>query len=85
MTSYITTIRWNNAHVEVSYDYWPPDKGVHTYPNGDPGYPPSPAEIEITKVEYNGQDVTDLFDDDDFCKMEEKIGESTNPIAYEFD
>ena len=78
MRNYTRTITWNNAEIDVSFDYEEGDPGVHTYSNGDPGYPPSPPEFIITSVDFKGIDVTDLFDDDDLCRMEEKIESERN-------
>ena len=51
--------------LEVEFDYTPADPGVHTYPNGDPGYPPTSEEYEIlivTATTANGScDITDLI------------------------
>jgi len=30
--------------------------------NGDPGYPEDPPEFEISKIELNGEEITDFFD-----------------------
>jgi hypothetical protein len=71
MRNYTRTIQWNNAEIDVSFDYEEGDPGVHTYPNGDPGYPPSPEELIVSSVRYKGKDITDLFDEDDITRMEE--------------
>jgi len=76
MKTYTRTITWNNADIDVSFNYYPGDPGVRTYSNGDPGYPPSPPEFEIISVDFKGTNVTDLFDDDDFVRMEELIESS---------
>jgi hypothetical protein len=34
----------------VSYDHTPGDPGCHTMRNGDPGWPSSPAECDLTAV-----------------------------------
>lgn len=38
----------------IHYDYSPGRPGVHTLPNGDPGYPDDPAELEVTVVQIEG-------------------------------
>lgn len=38
------------AALDVECSYLPPDPGCHTLPNGDPGYPGAPAEIEIERI-----------------------------------
>jgi len=35
--------------VEVEVDYYPGDPGRRYMPNGDPGYPPEPAEIDLVE------------------------------------
>lgn len=75
MREYTRTIIWNNAELEVRFDFTPGDPGVHTYSNGDPGYPPSPEEFIINAVLYKDIDVIDLFDDDDLIRMEEIIND----------
>lgn len=35
----------------ICYDYSPGRHGVHTMPNGDPGYPDDPAELYVTVVQ----------------------------------
>ena len=78
MRNYTRTITWNNAEIDVSFDYEEGDTGVHTYSNGDPGYPPSPPEFNITSVHYKDIDIIDLFNDDDLCRMEEQIEKEEN-------
>ena len=61
-TQTISLTRFNKEPlivVEFSYDY---DDGVHTYSNGDPGYPPS-EDLEILSVtDEFGNDMSELFD-----------------------
>jgi len=50
----------------VDYDYSPPQAGVHTLRNGDPGWPDEPEEFYVTKIRLmmpNGSwlDVSDLL------------------------
>jgi hypothetical protein len=67
------------VELEVCYDY-DYDAGIHTYPNGDPGYPPS-SELEITEVFRKGVDyipVLERFDKiypavDIFGELEEEV------------
>jgi hypothetical protein len=56
-------IALREVELEVHYDF-DYDAGVHTYPNGDPGYPPS-SDLEITEVYKDGVDympVLERFD-----------------------
>lgn len=69
--------------LEVSGTYSPGDPGVHTFPNGDPGYPPTGPEVDIEKIMWkddNGNDanllplVGTFIDEDSFYeKVEEAI------------
>jgi hypothetical protein len=38
----------------VEFAYWRGRPGVHTMPNGDPGYPDDPDELEIISVVIDG-------------------------------
>lgn len=40
-------LKVDHQKVLVTYAYYPGHPGRHTMPNGDPGYPPEPAETEI--------------------------------------
>ena len=42
----------------------PGDPGCRYLPNGDPGNPPEPDEVEDIKVMINGHDVTDCLIDE---------------------
>jgi len=51
--------------VEVEYSYTPGTPDVMYLSNGDPGHPGDPAEFEILKVTFNGENITFLFDGND--------------------
>jgi len=38
--------------VTIEVNYTPGEKGCRYMPNGDPGYPDEPAEIEIVNIEF---------------------------------
>ncbi len=38
--------------LSVKYKYTKGIRGVHTYPNGDPGYPDEEPELELLQVFY---------------------------------
>lgn len=44
------SIKVGNVKLTAEGEYYKGDPGVHTLRNGDPGYPPSPAEFEIEKI-----------------------------------
>lgn len=60
--------------VEYQYDYF---KGVHTLPNGDPGYPDS-DELEIESILLDGAEVMNLLEEHAwplYSKILIKLGE----------
>lgn len=38
-------------HITCKGKYTPGSPGIHTLPNGDPGYPPEPGELDLTSAE----------------------------------
>ena len=48
----------------VEYTYFPGEKGVHTLPNGDPGYPDDYPEVELLSCKL-AEDVTTEYEDED--------------------
>jgi len=57
--------RWLDTEVEdlpvlLEIDYEKGDPGVHTFPNGDPGYPPTPASVAISYVYIAGYRIDDF-------------------------
>lgn len=59
--------------VDVDGTYIAADPGVDRYSNGDPGYPPTPAEYEINKVMWGDLDITKMLSGDDFNEIEYTI------------
>jgi len=61
------TIEKGGHELEVVYDYTPGRPGRAYMPNGDPGYPDDPPELEITAVYLNLPQVQlnllDILDD----------------------
>lgn len=45
----------------VEFRVSPGRPAVMYLPNGDPGYPEDPAELEVIRVTRNGADVTDEY------------------------
>ena len=64
-------ITLNEQSLTVTGNYEPEDRGVHTYPNGDPGYPGTSSDFEVETIIWNKPiplvggsieyDVTDLI------------------------
>lgn len=49
------TLEQGDLRLRVDYTYYPGSPGCHTLPNGDPGYPPEPSEIDLQSVEIERQ------------------------------
>ena len=49
-------IEIEGTQVSFHYTYEPGDPGVHTYPNGDPGYPGTGPEVTIHSAYAAQQD-----------------------------
>ena len=48
---------YTNVGLIVEYEYTPGTPDVYTLPNGDPGYPGDPEEIEIlSAIDEDGKD-----------------------------
>ena len=56
---------------QVDYDYTPERSGVWTLPNGDPGYPDEPAELDIEAIKLCGIDIYDLLSQDTINQIDE--------------
>jgi hypothetical protein len=46
---------------QVDYDYTPGRPGMWNLPNGDPGYPDDPAEMDIEAIRILGIDVYEVL------------------------
>jgi hypothetical protein len=68
----------NLLGIKLSVDYeYSYDPGVHTYPNGDPGYPPN-EEIEIVSITTEG-DIQPLLNN--YSKTQEIIDKIREKIS----
>ncbi len=63
--------------VDVDGTYHPSDPGKWTLSNGDPGYPPEPAEYEINKVMWGDLDITDILSEEDLDYITEVMLDET--------
>jgi len=67
--------------LDIEGVYIPLHKGIHTYPNGDPGYPDDPSEFAIDKVLFNNVDISDILNEiDTFFYLQLQIKESHRSI-----
>lgn len=55
-TPYYFTYNGHNYSLDIAFDYSPGYPGVNTLPNGDPGYPDEPDELEISDVSITPKD-----------------------------
>lgn len=55
------SIYLGELELEITGFYIPCDPMVHTYSNGDPGYPGAPSEFEIEKIKFKGTEIIDLI------------------------
>ena len=51
MSTQVTEMEFGNKELRVTWEFEAGDPGVHTFPNGDPGYPPTGPEWYWEKVE----------------------------------
>ncbi len=92
MDSYSFTHSGSTYSLEISFDYSPGSPGVHTLPNGDPGYPDEPDELEITEIILVGESGAknaipwEFLDDFDlFDRMDTLCRNHLETLASEFD
>lgn len=58
---FTTTYHIDDAPFEVEFDITPGRPGKLYLRNGDPGYPPEPAEVDILSVTRAGVDILPLL------------------------
>jgi len=82
MKNRTASIEFRGIEVDVDYYFDEGDPGVHTYSNGDPGYPPTPPEFSVERVwaelpDVKGNkmvvDISSFLMDDDFTDIEDEI------------
>ena len=54
LPEYTIEVERGGYNLIVHFDYSPGRPGVHTLPNGDPGYPDDPDELTIQAIEIEG-------------------------------
>ena len=57
-----TSIKIGKIELNVQYDYEPEEQEVRYCKDGS-GYPGSPERFNVRRVEWNGQNVTQLVDE----------------------
>lgn len=58
------TIELRGIEFEIEFDYYPEEQPVYYMSNGDPGYPGSPAEVEIQDITFEGVSMYEFFEED---------------------
>jgi hypothetical protein len=80
----ITKTTYIELRVEVDADYTPGYPAVMTLPNGDPGYPAEPEELEITGVrvlterDEPADDILASLSPEQVAQLEEQVMEDFN-------
>lgn len=80
-STYETTLTFTSdecsedREVVCSYTYSPGRPGCNYLPNGDPGYPPEPAEVEIYSIrdKQYGVDLMELVSDEEYARLQVQI------------
>lgn len=72
MRKYTVEINYRGLLINVTGNYSCGRPAAMYLCNGDPGYPEEPPEFEITKIELNGEDITDFFDGLEHVRMIDK-------------
>lgn len=79
----------HEMQLSVDFNYTPATPDVFYLPNGDPGYPGEPAELEVTAVWLVSADgkqrlpITKLLTSDQITLIEEDIMEHWEDPGYE--
>jgi len=68
------TIKLDTISLDIKGYYNKGYPELHSYPNGDPGYPGEPPSFDIEIIEFYGKDITDLINDlnEIFCSIMKK-------------
>ena len=75
-TTSLFDLRTADVDAEVSFTYSAGRPGRNYMPNGDPGYPDDPAELEVFSVMVDGVDVG--------AELTESQADHIEQAAYEF-
>ena len=62
-----------SADLTVGYAFEAGDPGVHTFPNGDPGYPPTGDCLEVSEVWLRGVNIAQALSEDAQAAVEAAI------------
>ena len=70
--TYTIEIKFQDVDLEVDYLYHEEEPAIWRYPDGS-GHPGSPAGVEIQNISVGGISIINVFDNDMFFELEEKI------------
>jgi hypothetical protein len=86
MSTTLTKKIYLEIEVEVTGDYTKGSPGTFYRSNGDPGDPPEPEMFEIKNVIWNGLDITEQLDEDnfDFSSLEDECIEELSDGIDEY-
>lgn len=70
-----TEITFNEVNLTVDYFYYEEEPTIWRYPDGS-GHPGSPAYVEIQNILIGDTSIINVFDNDMFFELEEKILEN---------
>lgn len=65
-------IEYKGIEFTVHFDYQPEEKEVRYYANGD-GYPGCPESVEITSIDYEGEEWIEVFTDKALEEIEQAV------------
>jgi len=70
--TYTIEIKFQDVDLEVDYLYHEEEPTIWRYPDGS-GHPGSPAGVEIQNISVGDISIINVFDNDMFFELEEKI------------
>ena len=80
---YYATLPWDDVEFEVEFSYIPGTPDVLYLPNGDPGYPGDPAELELISVQLWGVELIKSIPEDMQDKFEMYLAENIEDYIEE--
>jgi len=73
---YYATVTRDDVEFEIEFSYTPGTPDVWYLPNGDPGYPGDPAELEIISITLWGVELIKAIPDDTLEKISTYLEEN---------
>lgn len=66
-------IKIENVVLDVSYEVIPEEPMIWSYPNGDPGHPGSPTDIDIHSIKHGEVELLPFLKEEIIKEIEDKI------------